>query len=223
MDDLECSGEVLDETLRELKTVNKWLGGNYVTTSGLEKFLEAKPQKKYTIADIGCGGGDMIRLMNSWAESKEASFEFIGIDANPNVIAFAEKRNPGANIRYQAQNVFDEQFKSEKVDIVTCTLFTHHFTDDELVQLFQAIRMKASIGFLINDLHRHPLAYYSIQAIVNLFSKSPMVQNDAPLSVWRSFRKADWSRIFSAAGIQNYQITWHWAFRWRVFVLISDH
>lgn len=220
MDDLECSGEVLDKTLRELKTVNKWLGGNYVTTSGLDKFLESNPQSHYTIADIGCGGGDMIQLMNVWAEKQNPTFDFIGIDANPNVISFAEKRNPGSNIQYKVQNVFEEDFQLEQVDIVTCTLFTHHFTDEELVKLFAAIRKKARIGFLINDLHRHPLAYYSIKAIVNLFSKSPMVQNDAPLSVWRSFRKEDWKKIFVESEIHNYQITWHWAFRWRVFVLI---
>lgn len=220
MDDLECSGAVLEETLRELKTVNRWLGGNYVTTSGLSKFLEVQPKAHFTIADIGCGGGDMVRLMCDWAKKQVPTFDFIGIDANPHVISFAEKRNPGSNIRYQVQNVFDREFREEQVDIVTCTLFTHHFTDEELIRLFQALKDKAKVGFLINDLHRHALAYHSIRWIVNAFSKSPMVRNDAPLSVWRSFRKEDWERIFSQVGIENYEITWHWAFRWRVFVLI---
>jgi len=31
MDDLDCSGPVLEQTLRELKTINRWLGGNGVT------------------------------------------------------------------------------------------------------------------------------------------------------------------------------------------------
>ncbi len=53
MDDLECSGEVLEQTLRELKTINRWLGGNYVTTSGLSQLFKARPQQSYSVADIG--------------------------------------------------------------------------------------------------------------------------------------------------------------------------
>lgn len=219
MDDLESSGDVLNETLRELKTVNQWLGGNYVTTSGLAKFLKLRPQTEYLIADIGCGGGDMIQVMNSWAESQSPKFNFLGIDANPNIVDFANERNPGENIKYQTQNVFDKEFASQRVDITTCTLFTHHFTDDELIELFSSLKEKSKLGFLINDLHRHPFAYHSIKTIVNLFSKSPMVKNDAPLSVLRSFRTGDWERIFKKAGISEYEISWHWAFRWRVFVL----
>jgi hypothetical protein len=37
MDDLEASGEVITQTLKELETINKWLGGNYVTTNGLDQ------------------------------------------------------------------------------------------------------------------------------------------------------------------------------------------
>ncbi len=219
MDDLECSGEVLNETLRELKTVNRWLGGNFVTTSALYEFQKKFPQDHYTIADIGCGGGDMIRVMNSWAEGQSKAYDFVGIDANSSTIEFAQGRNPGKNIKYLSQNIFDDDFSDEQVDIAACTLFTHHFTDEELIQFFTALKSKCRLGFLVNDLHRHPLAYYSIKAVVNIFSRSPMVKNDAPLSVLRSFSKEDWKRILSKAGISKYQLSWHWAFRWRLIVL----
>jgi len=219
MDDLMSSGEVLKETLRELKTVNRWLGGNHVTTSGLKFFVQRRPQKDYLVADIGCGGGDMIQVMNSWADTQKAKFRFLGIDANPNIVELARKRNPGPNIKYLTQNVFDESFKEQKVDIATCTLFTHHFTDEELILLFSNLKKTSRLGFLVNDLHRHPLAYYSIKSIVDVFSNSAMVKNDAPLSVLRSFIRADWEWIFREAGIEEFEITWHWAFRWRVIVL----
>lgn len=220
MDDLECSGQELEQTLRELKTINHWLGGNHVTTNGLNKLMKICPQPRYRIADIGCGGGDMVRIMNHWAKSQEKQVDFIGIDANRNIIELAKVRlSDVTNVNWQVQNVFEPRFSEEKVDIITCTLFTHHFTDRELVELIQAFRQKASLGLVINDLHRHWFAFHSIRLLTKLFSKSPMVQNDASLSVLRSFQKADWDRIFKQAGIESYQIKWFWAFRWQILVL----
>ena len=220
MDDLDCSGQELEQTLRELKTINRWLGGNQVTTNGLDKIMTACPQETYSIADIGCGGGDMIQIMDQWAKSKKKKVYFVGIDANRNIIEYARVRlSNETNVSWRIQNVFEPQFSEEKVDIITCTLFTHHFTDAELVELIQAFQQKGCLGLVINDLHRHWFAFHSIRLLTKLFSKSQMVQNDAKLSVLRSFQKSDWDRIFKKAGIKSYQISWFWAFRWQVLVL----
>ncbi|MBA4300046.1 Methyltransferase domain-containing protein [Algoriphagus alkaliphilus] len=220
MDDLECSGQELKQTLRELKTINHWLGGNHVTTNGLAKIMKLNPQSSYRIADIGCGGGDMIRIMNEWAESNKKQVDFVGIDANINIIELAKVRlNDVTNVNWQVQNVFEPEFSKEKVDIITCTLFTHHFTDAELITLIQSFRQKSNLGLVINDLHRHWFAFHSIRILTKLFSKSQMVQHDASLSVLRSFQKADLERILAKAGIKTYQISWFWAFRWQVLVL----
>ncbi|PZX49928.1 methyltransferase domain-containing protein [Algoriphagus chordae] len=221
MDDLNCSGEELNQTLRELKTINRWLGGNYVTTSGLAKIFSKFPQAEYTIADIGCGGGDMIRVMADWAKSQEKHLNFVGIDANRNIIDLAAIRLADlAKVSWRVQNVFEAEFSEEKVDISTCTLFTHHFTDSELVGLLKSLKAKSRLGIVINDLHRHWIAYYSIKLLTRLFSKSEMVQNDAPLSVLRSFSRTDWERILNKAGIKDFTISWNWAFRWQVNILI---
>lgn len=219
MDDLECSGPILEQTLKELRTINRWLGGNHVTTRGLNDLISKNPQKSYEIVDIGCGGGDMVRVMHHWAQKHGISANFTGIDANRNIIELAKVRQRDLpEVQWKVQNVFEPEFSTEKTDFVTCTLFTHHFTDQELVTLLLAIRKKARIGLVINDLHRHPLAYYSIRWLTKWFSKSPMVQHDACLSVLRSFSRTDWERILNLAGIHQYHIRWFWAFRWQVSI-----
>ena len=219
MDDLECSGPILEQTLKELRTINRWLGGNHVTTRGLNDLISKNPQKSYEIVDIGCGGGDMVRVMHHWAQKRGISANFTGIDANRNIIELAKVRQRNLpEVQWKVQNVFEPEFSTEKTDFVTCTLFTHHFTDQELVTLLQAIRKKARIGLVINDLHRHPLAYYSIRWLTMWFSKSRMVQHDACLSVLRSFSRTDWERILNLAGIHQYHIRWFWAFRWQVSI-----
>lgn len=221
MDDLEYSGPVLEQTLRELKTINRWLGGNHVTTNGLDRLVRDFPQSSYSICDVGCGGGDMLRVMHNWAKSRKLKVKLTGVDANPNTIELAKKRLADLEgIDWEIQNVFSEEFQKGKTDMLTCTLFTHHFTDEELVTLFRSFRKKAKLGIIINDLHRNPVAYYSIRLLTRLFSKSPMVQHDGPLSVLRAFSKKDWERILSLADIKNYRISWHWAFRWQVSILV---
>ena len=222
MDDLACSGEELIHTLRELKTINRWLGGNYVTTSGLQKLCKRFPQDSYTIADIGCGGGDMIKVMQKWAEDQKKDLNFIGIDANKNILDLARVRLADLpKVTWRVQNVFNEEFSKEKVDITTCTLFTHHFTDSELVGLLKSLRTKSRLGIVVNDLHRHWFAFYSIKFLTRLFSKSNMVKHDASLSVLRSFSKSDWERTLRSAEIDNFEISWHWAFRWQVNIYFS--
>ena len=218
MDDLESSGEVIDQTLRELEVINRLLGGNYVTTNGLARLLKDKSDKGLiTIADLGCGGGDILKLIALWAGKQNLQVELIGFDANSHIIDYAEKNCEGYdNIRFEVQNIFSEEFKQRRFDIICCTLFTHHFTDEQLTNIFRQFDEQSTIGTVINDLHRHWLAYYSIKLLTQLFSKSAMVKNDAPLSVARSFRKKDLQNIMIEAGISSHRLRWMWAFRWQL-------
>src|SRR5688572_24171863 len=86
MDDLTCSGEVMNQTLVELEIINKWLGGNAVTLNGLHALLYSTASKSETliVADLGCGGGDMLKLLAAHFRKKDLNAAFVGIDANPN-------------------------------------------------------------------------------------------------------------------------------------------
>lgn len=217
MDDLNSEGPVIEQTLRELETINKWLGGNYVTIDAVQKLIGSNSREKWRIVDIGCGGGDILKIMAKWARKKNITAEFIGVDANPNVIAFAEANSAGfPEITYKAIDIFSEEFGALNADIITATLFTHHFTDDELVKLFKSMKNQATTGIAINDLHRHWFAYHSINLLTSLFSKSPMVKNDAGVSVLRSFRRSELLKILKKSGISNFSMRWMWAFRWQV-------
>jgi len=219
MDDLNSSGPVIDQTLKELETINTLLGGNYVTLNGLDALLNGQARRHtFTIADLGCGGGDILRLIAAWGKQKNIPLQLIGFDANPNIIKFAKTHTTQPNIQYQSINIFSEEFKQQKFDVVVGTLFFHHFTSDQLSEFFKQLKNQVSVGIVINDLHRHWFAYYSIKWLTHFFSKSSMVKNDASLSVARSFRKKDWVEILEKAGINNYKLRWMWAFRWQIVI-----
>ena len=216
MDDLASSEEVIHQTLRELETINRFLGGNQVTTNSLEKLLNNR-QREISIADLGCGGGDMLKLVAKWANRKGLNVKMIGYDANPNIIKFA-KENCRAfpNIKFEVQDIFSVEFKAKEFDIILCTLFAHHFHEDALTSVFKQFKKQTKLGVVINDLHRHWFAYHSIKILTKFFSKSEMVQYDGPLSVLRSFSRNDLKQIMKKAQINQYELRWMWAFRWQL-------
>ena len=116
MDDLNCSGHVLDRTLHELEIINKWLGGNHITIKSLEQLLKNIQHDEITIVDLGCGGGDMLRMIDSWGKNKNFKLNLIGIDANPNIVAFA-KRNllSYPHIQFKTLNIFSEEFRKSTI------------------------------------------------------------------------------------------------------------
>lgn len=221
MDDLQSSGPVIDQTLRELEVINRLLGGNPITINGIKTLLQHRPKSSdpITIADLGCGGGDILKLIALWGRKNRIPMKLTGIDANPNIAAYAIKNcKDFPEITFQPLNIFSEEFQHQQYHIIVATLFTHHFTDQQLVTLLKSWKKQALIGFVINDLHRHWFAYHSIKWLTRSFSKSPMVKNDAPLSVARSFLKSEWQQMLSKAGVTNYTLQWRWAFRWSLIV-----
>lgn len=220
MDDLNCSGEVVHQTLRELETINSLLGGNYVTVNGVSQLLgNHNLMEPVSIVDLGCGGGDILKLIRQWATRKGYHLKLTGIDANPAIIAYSKAHASGSPpIEFETVDIFTDAFRHQQYDIIVGTLFFHHFSTTQLVKLFRQMKTQAKIGIVVNDIHRHWLAYYSIKWLTRIFSRSIMVKYDAPLSVLRSFRKKEWIDILEKAGIKNYSIRWMWAFRWQVII-----
>jgi len=218
MDDLQSGGEVIEQTLREIETINKLLGGNNVTLKGISTLITDK-NKTWRIVDIGCGGGDMLRQIARWARKRSIRVELVGIDANPHVVAFAAERcKDHPEITFQQMDVLAPSFENVSCDILTATLFLHHFKDEELVKLLCQFQTQAREGLVINDLHRHWLAYRSINVLTALFSKSPMVKYDAGLSVLRGFRSSELRTLLRFSRITHYTLRWMWAFRWQLVV-----
>lgn len=218
MDDLDFRGEVMDKTLREIAAVNKWLGGDNITLQQVKEVINSTESKNtFSIADIGCGSGDILKLLANYAKRKKLLLELKGVDANAYIIEYA-KRNTSAypQINYQQANVFSEEFKKQKFDIISCTLFCHHFDDDTLVRLLTQLKQQSNLAVVVNDLHRHPLAYYFIVAIASVFSKSYMFKYDSKLSVLRAFKKNELEKLLIKAGYSRFSIEWKWAFRYKV-------
>jgi 2-polyprenyl-3-methyl-5-hydroxy-6-metoxy-1,4-benzoquinol methylase len=213
LDRTDIPFEAIERNMYELDIINTYLGGHGITIDGLQQLIEGK--KEISICEIGCGGGDNLVAIQKWCKKKNIFVKCTGIDINPDCIRTAISKFGNTKSDFVVSD-YKEFIFDKKPDIIFSSLFCHHFNNDELITMLQWMRSNSNIGFFINDLHRHFLAYYSIKFLTGLFSKSYLVKNDAPLSVQRSFTRKEWEGLFKAAEIDSYSIQWKWAFRWLI-------
>jgi len=204
----------MSDLLKDLNIVNTLLGGHKITVKGLKKIIGK--QKEITVCEIGCGGGDNLFAIYKYCLKKKMSIKFIGIDISKECIDFAKERYPQLSCEWICSDYATVDLQQNPPTVIFSSLFCHHFTNEELMSMLRWLQKNSKLGFFINDLHRHWLAYYSIKYLTRLFSRSYLMKYDACLSVARSFRKNEWKELLTKAAIKNHIVSWQWAFRFLV-------
>ncbi len=212
LDESKIPRELLYQNLKELETINKYLGGHSVSLNGLNA-IDINKLEVTNIIDIGCGGGDSLKAMAKWARTHGHNIKFTGVDLKQDCISYAQNNCK----RYTEINFSCTDFnmaftKISNINVVHASLFFHHFSESEIIDFIKLCNTNNAL-LIINDLERNFLAYYSIKLLTKLFSNSTLVKNDAPLSVLRGFKKAEWVEILNRAGIKKFSIKNRWAFR----------
>lgn len=229
MDDFTIIDERLEKALDNLRYVNRFLGGYAATMARLGAVLRSHPSgRPLRVLDLATGVADFPDYLVRWVERHGGRVEVVGLDANPVTVAYARKaldRDLPEALRRCVQVVTGDAlalaYDAGAFDVCVTSLFMHHLQRDEAVTLLREMKRVARLGFVVNDLHRHPMAYYGIRTLAALLPVSPMFRNDGPISVLRGFSRADLSSIAEAAGLHRYDVRWHWAFRWTLSTL--DH
>jgi 2-polyprenyl-3-methyl-5-hydroxy-6-metoxy-1,4-benzoquinol methylase len=207
--------EDIERNMQELSIINQKLGGHFITWQG---FIKLAQELKVThVCEIGCGGGDNLKAIEEKGRRQFPGLKFTGIDLNADCIRIAERTEWKSPARFIV-NDYRKILFDAKPDIIFCALFCHHFKENEIIQMFRWMKENSRSGFFVNDLHRHPLAYFSIRWLTSIFSRSYLVKHDAPLSVLRGFKKKELVKLLHDAGIINFTMQWKWAFRWLVIV-----
>ena len=221
MDDFTMEGVLFRDTLDKLEIINRFLGGNSVTINGLKNLLKNQSKNKtITIVDLGCGNGDILRDVAKFGRKNNYSFNLIGIDANLAAIEYAKELSKEySELSFKTIDILSEDFKKQSYDVVLCTLFLHHFKNEELISFLKTTTDKATIGVVVNDLHRHKLAYYLFK-FIGFFIKNKMVRQDGLTSVLRAFKREDLENIAKEIKV-HFSIQWKWAFRY-LWILKKD-
>lgn len=214
LDDENIPFKDIQKNMDELDVINTWLSGHSITINAINHFL--KLGNIQSICEIGCGNGNNLAAIHKHYHKKISFLQFTGIDLKKECIQAAEKNfQLSDNTKWIVSDYAKVNFHS-KPDLIFSSLFCHHFSEDDLVKQLIWMKENSNVGFFINDLHRHPIAYHFIKILTAALSNSYLVKNDAPISVARGFTKKEWLFLFKMAGLLNFSIQWKWAFRYLI-------
>ena len=216
MDDLTIGGDELAVALRQLRVINRALGSAWLTLEGVLRLWRAAGRpRQLTILDVGAGSGDINRLLLAWASRRGIAMRITLVDIHPQTCAAAAvyyRDEP--RVQVFCSDVM--QLALGQVDIVTAALFTHHFSSEQLPAVYTALASAARLGVVVNDLHRHWLAWAGIWIATHLISRNTMIRHDAPLSVLRGFRAEDLDRLRAAPSLAGLSYRWRPFFRYLI-------
>ncbi len=222
MDDPAIRGPEVDLALREIAIVNRYLGGVATTLAGLAPRLRGRLEP-VRLLDVGTGGGDLPVAIAELGRRLGVPLEIVAVDRGADACRRARAAaHDYPEIAVVRADVFALPFPPRSFHLAHCAMFLHHFTQEESARILAALGSFVREGIVVNDLHRHPVAYHAIRILTRLFSQSRLVRNDAPLSVRRAFRGADLDDLRARCVFPRFRYRWRWAFRYLCEIDVSD-
>lgn len=185
----------------------------------------SSPTEDCRILDLGCGSGDVTVGVARHLRQSGYGVKAVGIDRSPTAIAAAQERihkiaRPDLSIAFHCGDVFrlEAEWPPGEFDVVFCSLFLHHFSQREAVDLVRTARHLSRSLVVIDDLIRCRRGYWLAQLGCRLLSRSPIVHFDGPQSVRAAFTISEAQQICDEAGLKLASSQRHWPLR---FLLVA--
>jgi SAM-dependent methyltransferase len=195
-----------DEALRslaDLRFVNRWLGNRGALLAAVRPFLEASPRPR--LLDVGCGSADVPAYIG---RALARPVTVVGADLK----LLHLKAAPG-DVRCVAADVRALPFPPRTFDVVTASLFLHHFDGSGVADVLRGLFALARRALVVNDLRRARVPYtFGKVAFRPLFRTSVSV-NDGLMSIRRGFTAAELREAFAEAGLPGVRIRRTWPYR----------
>ncbi|WP_281540291.1 methyltransferase domain-containing protein [Maribacter aestuarii] len=215
MDNFQDSRADLPYIFKDINRVNHILGGNDITVNAVFKLIGEVSRESYTILDMGCGDGYMLKTLAVEARKRNIPISFIGVDLNGDALTLARQETADfPEISYTKKDILGADFSDFNCDIVITTLTMHHFENEEILSFLKRFIQLATIGVVINDLERSVLAYYLFQVFGLIFIKTKVAKIDGSISIRKGFKREELELLAKKIPDVSHEIKWKWAFRY---------
>ena len=208
------TAEEYDDCIGELQLVNRWIGDAHSLRTTLFREIETQSLTSFSILDVGAGSGELLRVAAVWARQTNRRMRAVGLELNERSAASIIEESTGfdeiSSVRGDALKL---PFADAQFDYVICSLFTHHFLDEQVVEIFREMSRVAKRRIFVIDLHRHPIAYLLYTTLGKLVLHNRLVRHDGALSILRSFKVDEMLQLAQRAGLRDIWIERHFPYR----------
>jgi len=213
MDEETVDQETADEIYRYLASINRLFGGVSGTIARFEAFSRSwRPGERIEVLEIACGAADVPRALIAWGRAHGFDLRVTATDILPSALDYARRMGaPEERLRLACADVGRPPFKAGTFDYVTCGLFFHHLTDDQIVAALTTFDRLATRGIVVNDLVRSRRALFWTWIFTWPFH--PILHHDGPLSIRRALRPDEMKQLAAAAGLSWLTVARHFGHR----------
>ena len=214
IDDPALENEQLFDAFRGLTTINFLSASAGSVWTPMARLARQRKQETLRILDVATGGGDIPRAL--WRKGKRAGLklDILGVDISDRALEFAARQcvECGPDVRYEQRDVLRSGLP-EGYDVIVSSLFLHHLTNEDALQLLTGAARAAKQLVLINDLRRGRYGLTLALFAGHILSSSPVVRVDALRSVRAAFTMAEALEMAKTAGMQGATVSRRWPAR----------
>ena len=200
--------EEYEGCITELQVVNRWLGDVRALRESLFEQVKQDRLSQFSLLDVGAGSGELLRATAKWSNEQQRSSKLFGVELNRRSAEAIKEQSVDFKSIFGLQgDALRLPFADRTFDYALCSLFTHHFKDEEVVSILKELARVVRRRFFVIDLHRHPIAYYFYTAIANLFSHNRLIKEDGALSILRAFKPDELFAFAQRAELNGIEVT----------------
>ena len=212
MDKPDIDPEALEGALRALVRINAVGNGVSLFWPSIRALLaERGGAAPLRVLDVGCGGGDLSRRLETRARREGFSVQVDGCDINPVAVAMARRENSRAGCNgsfFVCDAVFGEI--PMQYDVVVSSLFLHHLGDNDAVRALRNLRSCTRHLLLVSDLMRSRFGLFLVYLATRTLTRSPVVHQDGVTSLRAAHTIPEVRALLGRAGLQGATLTRRW-------------
>ncbi len=196
-------------SLGDLRRINRWFGGTATTEDMVVRVARETNQASLSLLEVAAGSGYV-------PETARRRLQHRGVHLQVTLLDRALSHFSNGN-RAVAGNALALPFRDASFDLLSCNLFAHHLSPQELVQFVGEALRVCRVAVLINDLVRHPLHMALVYAGMPLY-RSRLTRHDAPASVRQAYALKEMQTLLAQSIAARVEIHRHYLFRMGVIV-----
>lgn len=190
--------------LREIAFINRYVGDGRALKNTLLHEIAEKDLREFSVLDVGCGSGELLRMIAEFARGSSRAARLTGVDLNEiSASITASASLHFTEITSIRGNAFQLPFADGAFDYAISSLFFHHLTDKQIPHVLREMSRVSRRGIYVIDLHRDPVAYVGYKVLCFIFRISELVRHDGSLSIKKGFLPGEMKRLAFDAGLES--------------------